>query len=166
MEVMLKWECKVTESSSLSVADSFAYTVGFKALQEVEMKPKVIGAQAGSMKTGVELSFAFSGTYSITTGWHNTKEDTFAIEQKVTIPTGEGLVNQASYTTLQVTEIPWSGHVSRRKCSHSYKFIYSTPHIFLAYYTLLYLSTIVRLPAVSDRGRGETSLANHPRGLP
>jgi hypothetical protein len=33
MEVTLKWECKVTESSSLSVADSFAYTIGFKALQ-------------------------------------------------------------------------------------------------------------------------------------
>jgi hypothetical protein len=75
-------------------------------LQEVEIKPKVLGARVGSMKMGVELSFAFSGTYSTTTGWQNNKEETLAIEQKVTIPPGEGLVNQASYTTLQVTEIP------------------------------------------------------------
>jgi hypothetical protein len=63
------------------------------------------------MKTGVELSFGFTGTYSATTGWQNTKEETFAIEQKVIIPPGEGLVNQVSYTTLQVTEIPCSGRL-------------------------------------------------------
>lgn len=111
IKTTLKWEHKVTLSSSLSVTGSVACTVGYKELQEVEIKPTFLGAEGGSVKAGMEVSFEVSGTFSTAVGWQQSKEEKLSIEQTATIPPGEELVNQAVYTMLEVTDVPWSGRL-------------------------------------------------------
>ncbi|KAK0748303.1 hypothetical protein B0T21DRAFT_356268 [Apiosordaria backusii] len=110
MTATLKWDCKTTISSHLTVTESKAVTSGFKSSIEVEVSAEVFGIGA-TTKTGTEFSSETSGTYETEKGLEKFEEKTLGMEQQVTIPPGHKLTHKATYTTLAVKEIPWSGHL-------------------------------------------------------
>ncbi|KAK4442371.1 hypothetical protein QBC34DRAFT_455079 [Podospora aff. communis PSN243] len=110
MTATLKWECKTNLSSHLTVTESKTVTSGFKSSIEIEVSAEAFGIGA-TTKTGIEFSSETSGTYETEKGIEKSEEKTMGMEQQVTIPPGHVLTHKATYITLQVKDIPWSGHL-------------------------------------------------------